>query len=62
MLAVAQLDQRIIDLQARLTAGAADFAREQTALKRQIAKLQAVRAQITPEMEALLTQLNAALS
>lgn len=58
---VSRLDARIVELQGQLDALKADFARDAVTLKTKIERLQAVRAQITPEMELLLEQLNAAL-
>lgn len=55
------LDERINNLQTELAMIRADAEANIARIKAKLAKLQAVRAQITPEMEKLLAQLNAAL-
>ena len=55
------LDEKINTLTQDLIALTADYERQKLAMQTRLARLQAVRAKITPEMEQLLTQLNAAL-
>jgi uncharacterized protein involved in exopolysaccharide biosynthesis len=58
---VSSLDEKINTLKSRLASSEADYLREKAGLSAKLAQLQAIRAQITPEMMALLTQLNTAL-
>lgn len=58
---LSSLDERINALQTELVMVKADAESNIARIKAKLLKLQSVRAQITPEMEQLLTQLNAAL-
>jgi uncharacterized protein involved in exopolysaccharide biosynthesis len=58
---ISSLDERINTVQQALTELETSHARDKARIEARLAKLRAVRARITPEMEALLAQLNDAL-
>lgn len=58
---VSALDERINKLQEQIAALEADYVNQRAGKLARLAALRAIRARITPEMEQLLTQLNAAL-
>jgi uncharacterized protein involved in exopolysaccharide biosynthesis len=58
---ISKLDERINALRDQIAALESDYTQQKSALATQLARLRAVRQEITPEMEALLARLNAAL-